>query len=202
MPAPPRIMVTHAAGAPLFGTPIVGYRVAPQNYTEAAPGPGRKDDSGKLRMDLIPVEALIAVTEAAYRTDGANDNAPGAKPGARDLLAQSMRELAEARGLSLHPRESLARAAVCCLRLADPNSQEAVPGRALEDVARVLEFGARKYGENNWQKVEDGKRRYYAAALRHLTALSSGRKADPDTGLSDAAHAACCIFFLIALEAA
>jgi len=71
-----------------------------------------------------------------------------------------------------------------------------VPTAAIEQVAAVLTFGARKYGDNNWCR---GARwgRYYAAALRHVFAWWRGEDRDLETGLSHLAHAVCCLFFLI-----
>lgn len=70
----------------------------------------------------------------------------------------------------------------------------------LEDVAKVLAFGAGKYAPRNWEK---GMRwgRVFGAAMRHLWAWWRGEKADPETGLSHLAHAACCVMFLLAYEA-
>jgi hypothetical protein len=75
-----------------------------------------------------------------------------------------------------------------------------VPWVGLEEVVKVLEFGARKYDRDNWQHVEGGMQRYQAAAFRHLIAYNQGEKADPETGLSHLAHAGCCLLFLLALE--
>lgn len=71
-----------------------------------------------------------------------------------------------------------------------------VPTAAVEQVAAVLTFGARKYGDNNWCR---GARwgRYYAAALRHVFAWWRGEDRDPETGLSHLAHAVCCLLFLM-----
>src|SRR5574343_424694 len=43
-----------------------------------------------------------------------------------------------------------------------------VPPFFLEELARLATFGGKKYAPNNWQKVKP-KKRYYAAAARHLT---------------------------------
>ena len=75
-----------------------------------------------------------------------------------------------------------------------------VPWDGLEEVVKVLEFGARKYARDNWKHVEGGEQRYQAAALRHLIAYSQGEKVDPETGLSHLAHAGCCLLFLLSLE--
>jgi hypothetical protein len=67
-------------------------------------------------------------------------------------------------------------------------------------VARVLAFGASKYGERNWERgMKWG--RPFAACMRHLWSWWRGEKADPETGMSHLWHAGCCIAFLIAYEA-
>lgn len=66
----------------------------------------------------------------------------------------------------------------------------------IESVGAVLTFGAEKYEPNNWQKVEDAKNRYYAAAMRHLLAWRKGEKTDPESGLSHLDHLACNVMFL------
>jgi hypothetical protein len=76
-----------------------------------------------------------------------------------------------------------------------------LPIAATREIVRVLTFGATKYDDENWRKVPDGRRRYYAAALRHLTAWFEGELRDPETGFSHLAHAGCCVLFLLALEA-
>ena len=70
----------------------------------------------------------------------------------------------------------------------------------VESVGKVLTFGASKYEPNNWQNVEDGEDRYYAAALRHLVAYRKGEEKDPESGLSHLEHAACNIMFLLHFE--
>lgn len=72
-----------------------------------------------------------------------------------------------------------------------------MPWRGLESVIRVLEFGADKYGRNNWKTVPDAKRRYLAAAYRHINAVSDGQWLDEESGLPHLAHAGCCILFLL-----
>lgn len=74
-----------------------------------------------------------------------------------------------------------------------------LPVLAIERVAEVLTFGAKKYAPDNWRRVDDLKR-YYAAALRHIFASMRGEKNDPETGKSHMTHAACCILFIVELE--
>jgi hypothetical protein len=72
-----------------------------------------------------------------------------------------------------------------------------LPMDVLEDVVRVLMFGARKYpSADNWKRVPNARIRYYDAALRHLTAWQRGEANDPETGLPHLAHAQCCLTFL------
>jgi hypothetical protein len=75
-----------------------------------------------------------------------------------------------------------------------------MPWNALAEVADVLTFGALKYDDNNWQKVPNPRTRYFAAAQRHLHAWRMGQFADPETGRSHLAHAACCILFLLSFD--
>lgn len=75
-----------------------------------------------------------------------------------------------------------------------------LPAGPLLAVSRVLAFGAKKYGDNNWHRVPEAKTRYHAAALRHLLQWASGEARDPDTGESHLAHVACCVLFLLWFE--
>lgn len=77
-----------------------------------------------------------------------------------------------------------------------------VPWPAMEEVVKVLGFGAQKYDRDNWRKVDNAKQRYQAAAFRHMAAYASGQHKDPETGLSHMAHVGCCVLFLVALEQA
>jgi hypothetical protein len=74
------------------------------------------------------------------------------------------------------------------------------PFRALEEIARVLTYGASKYNDDNWRKVPNLRRRYLAAAFRHVVAWRLGQLRDPETGLHHLAHAACCLIFILAAE--
>jgi hypothetical protein len=74
-----------------------------------------------------------------------------------------------------------------------------LPPDAIEDIVKVLQFGATKYGDRNW---ETGMRwnRPFAALMRHMWAWWGREDNDPETGISHLAHAGCCILFLIAYE--
>ena len=64
-------------------------------------------------------------------------------------------------------------------------------------VIDVLEFGAKKYGIDNWQNVDNAKERYFNACHRHLQAWWSGERLDSESGLPHLAHAVCCLLFLM-----
>lgn len=72
-----------------------------------------------------------------------------------------------------------------------------LPWRAIEELAWVMDHGARKYGEKNYLKVEGGRWRYFSAALRHLVAWWGGEKLDPESKKHHLAHAmACCVILM------
>jgi len=71
-----------------------------------------------------------------------------------------------------------------------------LPPFALDEVVKVLTFGAQKYERDNWQKVPDSKRRYFDALQRHIWAWKRGEQDDPESGIHHLAHAMCCLMFL------
>lgn len=71
-----------------------------------------------------------------------------------------------------------------------------LPPYALEEVVKVLTFGAQKYERGNWIKVPEPKRRYFDAMERHIWAWKRGEQIDPESGLPHLAHAMCCLMFL------
>lgn len=78
-----------------------------------------------------------------------------------------------------------------------------LPKGAVNSVVDVLEFGSKKYADNNWQKVPSARTRYYDAAMRHIDAWWNGELLDLDKGdqkgshLPHLAHAICCLMFLM-----
>jgi hypothetical protein len=75
-----------------------------------------------------------------------------------------------------------------------------LPFAGLEQVVKVLTFGAKKYAPENWRRVEGWRWRYFRAAIGHLAAWKAGEKLDPESGLPHLAHAACCVLFLLELD--
>jgi len=74
-----------------------------------------------------------------------------------------------------------------------------LPYGPLSEVVDVLTHATAsgKYGPDNWKRVPDARRRYFAAAQRHLVAWKLGEAEDPDSGKSHLAHAVCCLLFML-----
>lgn len=66
--------------------------------------------------------------------------------------------------------------------------------KSLEPLVRVLEFGAKKYGDYNWQKGLD-KTEILESAMRHLTDLMDGEVYDKESGLHHIGHLMCNAMF-------
>lgn len=75
-----------------------------------------------------------------------------------------------------------------------------------EAIVRVLMIGAKKYAPDNWKKVQDRRRRYQDALVRHTTAYCKGEKIDigtpedPGTGESHLACIGCNLMFLFWMD--
>lgn len=74
-----------------------------------------------------------------------------------------------------------------------------VPTALTTWAAHAMDFGAEKYGRDNWKKCTDMKR-YESALLRHIYAVLDGERFDEESGLHHYAHAAACLAFLIWFE--
>lgn len=74
-----------------------------------------------------------------------------------------------------------------------------VPPESIWALGKVLTFGAKKYGDRNWEEGMDWGR-IYGALQRHLTAWWGGQDKDKETGYSHLWHAFCCVAFLITYE--
>ena len=65
-----------------------------------------------------------------------------------------------------------------------------LPLEEIEDIVKVYTAGSIKYGDNNWQNLENGYQRYKAAMLRHLLEYEKGNTVDEDTGCHHLAQVA------------
>ncbi len=66
---------------------------------------------------------------------------------------------------------------------------------ALEDMVKVLEFGAKKYEDNNWKKGLKTPE-IFESMMRHMTAYMRGEDVDPESGLPHTGHILCNAMFL------
>lgn len=74
-----------------------------------------------------------------------------------------------------------------------------VPPEIITAIAKVREYGCRKYSDpDNWKRVEP--QRYWEAYLRHtIAAWEDYTSVDPESGLMHIEHAATNLAFLLAL---
>ena len=71
-----------------------------------------------------------------------------------------------------------------------------VPLETVENLGRVLGYGAKKYSENSWQELPNFWNRYKGALLRHLIAIDKGELIDPETNIPHIDHVLCNAMFL------
>lgn len=67
--------------------------------------------------------------------------------------------------------------------------------QAIEGLAAVLTFGAKKYAADNWRGGINNSR-LIASLLRHLFAIMRGEYTDPESGLPHIDHVGCNWMFL------
>lgn len=70
---------------------------------------------------------------------------------------------------------------------------------ALEELAKVMSFGAVKYQDHNWRRGFKWSR-LMDATLRHINAFNGGNRKDPETNLTHLAHAMANLMMLIEFE--
>ena len=82
----------------------------------------------------------------------------------------------------------------------DKPRYDLLPPVAIDLMAQVMTFGAKKYKPEGWRTVPDALQRYQAALLRHSFAMLRGEVLDQESGLPHAAHAMCCAAFIAELQ--
>lgn len=76
-----------------------------------------------------------------------------------------------------------------------------LPVEAMEEVLKVLEFGAGKYSDNNWRTPPYLTRDQIVNSLkRHQAAIDKGELTDSESGLLHSAHVACNALFQLHYE--
>lgn len=71
-----------------------------------------------------------------------------------------------------------------------------MPFEALEEIVKVLMFGARKYAPDNWKKGNQWTDTYNSL-MRHLALWRNGEDRDAETGLLHLGHIGCNVVFLL-----
>ena len=74
-----------------------------------------------------------------------------------------------------------------------------LPYDAVEEVVKVLTYGANKYEARNWERGIEYSR-LFAAAQRHMVAWMKGEDIDPESNRHHLAHAVCELLFILAFE--
>ena len=75
-----------------------------------------------------------------------------------------------------------------------------IPVLALEETTRVVTKGAEKYDDENWKLVPEGRRRYLAAAMRHIQQWRKGEIYDEEMGTHHIANAISNLMFILEKE--
>lgn len=75
-----------------------------------------------------------------------------------------------------------------------------LPPEPTDALLQVLETGAAKYGERNWEKGISWLK-IWAALMRHLWAWRKGEDLDPESGLPHLHHALANLAFLVSCRA-
>lgn len=74
-----------------------------------------------------------------------------------------------------------------------------IPCEPMDELAKVYEFGARKYAARNWEKGMSWGR-CFGSLMRHAWAFWRGETHDPETGLHHMAHVAWNAFALLCYD--
>lgn len=74
---------------------------------------------------------------------------------------------------------------------------ELIPLETINEIGKVLTFGAKKYKENSWQNLDKFEDRYFGACLRHLIAHRTGEKIDNESNLPHLSHTITNLIFLL-----
>ncbi len=100
--------------------------------------------------------------------------------------------------ISHDPLRKIADTSVATKLDAGKTNWSLMPFEAIEEINKVLEFGALKYDGWNFAKGEGMKwSRISNSLLRHMFAWMRGEDNDPESGLSHMSHIGCNVIFLI-----
>jgi hypothetical protein len=69
---------------------------------------------------------------------------------------------------------------------------------ALEELCKILTYGAKKYSPDNWRLIDD--KRYEDALIRHYIAYKKGELRDQESGFFHLGHMFANVMFLLDKE--
>lgn len=151
---------------------------------------GCEDASGNTRTDVTHAEInAIADVSSIYT----QDILKGATIYVTHQPCENCADAIIKAGLKLHVVEGFMKFDTDKLRY------DLIPSEAMEALAKVLTYGAKKYKPGNWKNATDIDR-YTAALYRHLEAWRKGEEVDEESGLPHLAHAITNVAFLIWFE--
>ena len=163
-------------------------------------GGGERYNKGKLRVDLLPSSFLEAAGSIAYTLG---------KPEERRVLAPLFEALTllDKWGNDSNSQVSLGGILTLIVNVFEAyennetfTAYEGKVGDLMVGVARVLEKGAEKYADRNWERGMAWSK-CYVCAMRHIIATirasSPEERLDKESGIHHLYHAACNIAFLL-----
>jgi len=72
--------------------------------------------------------------------------------------------------------------------------------KAMDELCKVMEYGAAKYEKDNWKKGGKPDDEYLSACMRHLYQHRNGNSVDPESDCRHIAHAAWNLLALLELN--
>ena len=153
-----------------------------------------REGIAKRKAEKAKADATNEEFLAQAAADAVVDITNNAKPGTEAVAVAKALDIAEetAKAISKHFDPSQAAKADC-----GKPQISLVPMEILNAIARVREYGNKKYKDkDNWKTVEP--QRYVDATLRHMIAFAEDPKStDQESGLPHLWHIACNVAFLI-----
>jgi len=148
---------------------------------------GLKYDSEKTRWDLVPFDIIRYLFE---KFNSIND--------LKIFIEMNIKERIDfiiEKFISGSDNEYVA---ILLMQVCKHVFYKTFPYEEIEKVAEIYTYGAKKYADNNWQKVDPD--RYVSAFMRHMMALRLGKIYDEESGFEHRHHALWNIITLIWFE--
>jgi len=177
-----------------------GYSPTPKNYDDYQAEQKEEALFGRRHADQYMFAPQGSVDTSAYATTerlwavcNGTDSPP---PDPKSILFPIMEEPEDWRHQAL-PRTTV-ESTLPVRADAGKTDWSLMPWECVEEINKVLEFGAKKYSAHNWR---DGTgfswTRVLSSLLRHTFSWARGEDLDPESGLSHLSHMGCNVIFLI-----